>query len=146
MPIDDESGEFIRPAKQYLDNLVVQHPELGQCELWQAIAWETGKLRNAMVRADSASAVDQQAGFKQPPPLVADAIAQRSKADLMARVMDSLKGLSDRMTALECAADEQERAQRAEDALTLTENLAEIAPKELLSTLADRITPDRRLH
>ena len=99
-----------------------------------------------MVRADSAGAVDEGAGIKQPPPLVADAIARQSKANLMTRVMDSLKGLSDRMAALEQRADEQDRRAEAEDALTLTENLAEIAPKELLSTLADRITPDRRLH
>jgi hypothetical protein len=85
--IDDDSGEFIAPARQYLDNLVVQHPELGQCELWQAIAWDMAKLRNAMARADSAGAIDEQAGVKQAPPLVADAIAQ-AEATLVARIMD----------------------------------------------------------
>jgi hypothetical protein len=143
MAIDDESGEFIAPAKQYLDNLLVVHSELGQCELWQAIAWETGKLRNAMVRADSASAIDGQEGTDLAPPLVADGIAQKSKADLLTRVMDSLKGLSDRMTQLEQRADEQQRARQAEDALTLAEDIAEAAPQALLSALADRITPER---
>jgi hypothetical protein len=101
MPIDDESGEYIPPHRQYLDNLLVVHPELGQCELWKCIAWETSKLRNAMVRADSASAIDAGAeGTKQPPPLVADAIAQ-AKTDIAKRIMDLLKALDQRMTALE---------------------------------------------
>jgi hypothetical protein len=146
MPIDDESGEYIPPHRQYLDNLLVVHPELGQCELWQAIAWETSKLRNHMARADSAGAVDEGAGagVKQPPPLVADGIARRSKADLMTRVMDSLKGLSDRMAALEQRADEQDRRAQADAALALAEDIAEHAPQALLSSLSDRA--DRRLH
>jgi hypothetical protein len=104
MPIDDDSGEYIAPKRQYLDNLIVQHPELGQCELWQAIAWDTAKLRNAMVRADSASAIDEQAGVKQAPPLVADAIARKSEATLVTRTMDALKALDQRMAALEVQA------------------------------------------
>ena len=144
MPIDDESGEYIAPARQYLDNLLVVHPELGQCELWQAIAWETSKLRNAMVRADSAGDIDQAAGAGKAPPLVADGIAQKSKADLLSRVMDSLKGLDQRMAALEQRADAAERARQADAALSLAEDIAENAPQALLSSLADRI--DRRLH
>ena len=144
MPIDDESGEYIAPARQYLDNLLVVHPELGQCELWQAIAWETSKLRHAMVRADSAGDIDQAAGAGKAPPLVAEAIAQKSKADLLTRVMDSLKGLDQRMAALEQRADEQERQARAAEALTLAEDIAENAPQALLSSLSDRA--DRRLH
>jgi hypothetical protein len=143
MPIDDESGEYIPPARQYLDNLLVVHPELGQCELWQAIAWETSKLRNAMVRADSAGPIDEAAGAGKAPPLVADAIAQKSKADLLTRVMDSLKGLDQRMAALEQRADEQERARQADAALALAEDIAENAPAALLSALADR---PARLH
>jgi hypothetical protein len=144
MPIDDESGEYIPPHRQYLDNLLVIHPELGQCELWQAITWETSRLRNAMVRADSAGAVDQAAGIKQPPPLVADAIAQKSKADLLTRVMDSIKSLSDRMGALEQRSDERECVRQADAALALAEDIAEHAPQALLSSLSDRA--DRRLH
>jgi hypothetical protein len=49
------------------------------------------------------------------------------------------------MTALEQRADEEKRARQAEDALTLAEDIAENAPQALLSALADRITPDRRL-
>jgi hypothetical protein len=143
MPIDDESGEYIPPHQQYLDNLLVRHPELGECELWQAIAWETSKLRNHMSRADSASAIDEQSGVKQAPPLVADAIAQKSKADLLTRVMDALKALDQRMTAMEQRADEEKRRARAEDALTLAEDIAEAAPQALLSALADRTA---RLH
>ena len=37
MAIDDESGEFIPPARQYLDNLLVVHPELGQVEIMHAM-------------------------------------------------------------------------------------------------------------
>jgi hypothetical protein len=145
MPIDDESGEFIPPAKTYLDDIEIYDAELGGVvPAWKSLIYHGYRARRfAQLRADSASAVDQQAGFKQPPPLVADAIAQRSRADLMTRVMDSLKGLSDRMTALECAADEQERARQAEDALTLAEDIAEAAPQALLSALADR---PARLH
>ena len=144
MPIDDESGEYIAPARQYLDNLLVVHPELGQCELWQAIAWETSKLRNAMVRADSAGHIDEAAGAGKAPPLVADGIAQKSKADLLTRVMDALKALDQRMTKLEQQADEQERRAQADAALALAEDIAENAPQALLSALADR--NQSRLH
>jgi hypothetical protein len=57
--------------------------------------------------------------------------------------MDSIRGLSDRMTALEQRADEEERARQAEDALTLAEDIAEAAPQALQSALADR---PARLH
>jgi hypothetical protein len=148
MPIDDECGEYVAPARQYLDNLVVNHPELGQCELWQAIAWDTAKLRNSMTRADSASDVDEagrEAPYQTAPPLVADAIAQ-AEADLAGRIMDLIDALNQRMTKLECAADEEERRAKAEQALALAEDIAENAPKALLSALSDRITSDRRLH
>jgi hypothetical protein len=98
-----------------------------------------------MVRADSAGAIDQagREGHKQPPPLVADAIAQKSKANLLTRVMDSLKSLSDRLTTLERRSDEQERRAQADAALALAEDIAENAPQALLSSLSDRTT---RLH
>ena len=142
MSIDDESGEYIPPARQYLDNLLVVHPELGQVELWKCIAWETSKLRNAMVRADSAGHIDEAAGIKQPPPLVADAI-DKAKTDLMLRVNDAIKALDRRMTALEKKADEEDRQTKAAAALTLAEDIAENAPQALLSSLADRTA---RLH
>ena len=140
MPIDD-SGEYIPPKRQYLDNLVVNDPELGQCELWQSIAWNTAKLRNAMARADSS---DHSLHHKdQAPPLVADAVVKEAEATLMTRIKDSLDALERRMAALEQRADEQERARRAEEALKLAEDIAETAPKELISALADRTA---RLH
>ena len=139
----DDSGEYIAPKRQYLDNPVVNHPELGQCELWQAIAWDTAKLRNAMVRADGAGHVDEQAGVKQAPPLVADAVARQSEASLLTRVMDSLKALDQRMTALEQRADAEERRAQADAALALAEDIAENAPQALLSSLSDRTA---RLH
>ena len=82
MPID-ESGEYVPPKRLYLDNLIVQHPELGQCELWQAVAWDTARLRNAMARADGAGPMDEagREGAEQTaPPLVADAVAQGEAA------------------------------------------------------------------
>jgi hypothetical protein len=115
--------------------------------LWQAIAWDTAKLRNHMVRADSASAIDAgEAGIEQPPPLVADEAIAQAKTDVARRIMDLLRGLDQRMTRLEQQADEEERQARAEEALTLAEDIAENAPQALLSALSDRITPDRRLH
>ena len=109
MPIDDEFGEYIPPARQYLDNLVVQHPELGQCELWQAIAWDTAKLRNHMARADSAADIDEAAGAGKPPPLVADAVVKQAETDVARRIMDLIDALNQRMAALEQRADSEER-------------------------------------
>ena len=146
MTIDDESGEYIAPKPQYLDNLVVQHAELGQCELWKAIAWDTAKLRNYMARADSAGHIDEaarQGDQKSAPPLVADAVVKEAEATLMTRIKDSLDALERRMAALEQRADEEERARRAEEALKLAEDIAETAPKELISALVDRTA---RLH
>jgi hypothetical protein len=142
--IDEESGEYIPPARQYLDNLLVVHPELGQVELWKCIAWETSKLRNAMVRADSAGHIDEAARAGKAPPLVADAVVKQAETDVARRIMDLIDALNQRMAALEERAGEQERAQRAEDALTLAEAVAEAAPKELLDLLPARL--DRRLH
>lgn len=133
------------PRPQYTDDLIVNHPELGEVEVWKVMAWNMAKQRNAMIRADSASDVDAGTGPKKPPPLVADAI-QKAETDLMLKVKDCLDRLDSRMTALEKKADEEDRVRAAEEALELTETLAEIAPKELLTALADRIIPDRRLH
>jgi hypothetical protein len=146
MPIDDDSGEFIPPKTTYLDDVEIYDAELGGVvPAWKSLIWHGAKARRfAQLRADSAAGhIDEQAGIKQPPPLVADAIAQKSKADLLARVMDSLKSIDQRMAALEQRADEQERRGKAEDALTLAEDIAENAPQALLSSLADRTA---RLH
>jgi len=142
--IDDESGIFIPPAKTYLDDIEIYDAELGGVvPAWKSLIYHGYKARRfAQLRADSAGAVDEGTGIQQPPPLVADAIAQ-AEADLMTRILDSIRGLSDRMTALEQRADEEERARQAEDALTLAEDIAEAAPQALLSALADR---PARLH
>jgi hypothetical protein len=145
-PMIDDSGEFVPPAKTYLDDIEVYDDELGGLvPAWKSILWHGVKARRMVqLRADSAGAVDAgEAGIEQPPPLVADAI-EHAKTDLMLKVNDALKALGKRMTKLECAADERDLQAKAEKALELTEDLAEIAPKELLTTLADRI--DRRLH
>ena len=109
--------------------------------------WWCGKSMNHMARADSAGHIDEQAGTKQAPPLVAvfaASLRQQSETNLLTRVMDSLKGLDQRMAALEQRAEEQERRAKAEEALALAEDIAEAAPQALLSALADRA--DRRLH
>lgn len=99
-----------------------------------------------MARADGAGHIDE-AGREGPeqtaPPLVANAEGD-GNASLMEQIKDSLVRLDRRMTRLEQMADELERARRAEDALTLAEDIAETAPQALLSALADRA--DRRLH
>ena len=63
--------------------------------------------------------------LSKPPPLVADAVAKQSEASLMTRIMDALKAIDQRMTALEQRADEQERERRPKKALTLAEDIAE---------------------
>lgn len=143
MPIDDESGEYIPPARQYLDNLIVMDPELGQVELWKSIAWNTAKLRNAMARADAATGhIDQAAGgdHKVAPPLVADTIAQ-TEVDVARRIIDMIGKLNRRMDALEERAEG--RRSEADAALQLAEDIAEHAPQALLSSLRDRTA---RLH
>jgi hypothetical protein len=144
MPIDDESGEYIAPQKTYLDDIEIYDAELGGVvPAWKSLIYHGVKARHlAMARADSASAVDQHAGFKQPPPLVADAIA-KAETDLMLRVKDALDALDHRMTQLEQKADERDRQAAAEQALALAEDIAENAPQALLSSLADRAA---RLH
>jgi hypothetical protein len=99
--------------------------------------------RFAQLRADSAGHIDQAAGKGGAPPLAADAVAQ-AEADLATRIMDLLKALDQRMTALEKQADEEDRRAKAEDALALAEAVAEAAPQELLAVLPARL--DRRLH
>jgi hypothetical protein len=144
MPIDDESGEFIAPKFTYLDDVEVYDAELGGLvPAWKSLIYHGAKARQfAQLRADSASAVDQEAGIKQPPPLVADAI-DKVKTDLMLKIKDSLDALGRRMTQLEQKADEQDRARAADAALALAEDIAENAPQALLSSLADRAA---RLH
>jgi hypothetical protein len=153
MAIDNSGGEYIRPLPQYMDNLIVEHSELGQCELWKAIAWDTAKLRNyKMKRADSAGAIAAEAQKGAPsgqpkhaPPLVADAAEEASK---MKRVMAGLDALENRLDVLEAKKrrmdEEAECARRAEAALALAEQIAEDAP----ATMLDALSPTRpqRLH
>ena len=143
----DNSGEYIQPQKTYLDDVEIYDAELGGVvPAWKSLIYHGVKARHlAQVRADSAGHIDEagrEAPYQTAPPLVADAVA-RAEADLAQRIMDALKALSDRMTKLECAADEEERRARAEQALSLAEDIAENAPQALLSALSDRTA---RLH
>lgn len=139
------SGDYIRPLPQYLDNLIVEHPVIGTCELWKAIAWDTAQLRNyKMKRADSAGtiAAEAQKGApsgqpKHAPPLVADAASKdKDEASVMERVYSALSDFETRLDALEARKREldEEAAHReiAEKALMLAEEIAESAPAQLL--------------
>jgi hypothetical protein len=152
---NDSGGEYIRPLPQYMDNLIVTHPELGQTELWKAIAWETSKLRNYMHRADSASAIAAEAQKGAPsgqpkhaPPLIAGASKDKDEASVMERVMDALAGLETRLDALEERKRQQQedvaRCAIAEKALMLAEQIAEETPGAVMDALSP--APQQRLH
>ena len=154
----DSSGDYIRPLPQYMDNLIVEHPEIGQCELWKAIAWDTAKLRNyKMKRADSAGAITQEAQRGAPsgqpkhaPPLVADAVSKdKDEAAQMQRVMDALDTLETRLGVLEERKRQQQedaaRAEIAEQALLLAEQIAEETPGAVMDALSPP-RPKQRLH
>jgi hypothetical protein len=145
----NDSGEYIRPLPQYMDNLIVEHPELGQCELWKAIAWDTARLRNyKLKRADSAGAIAEQAAGRtaeappRPTPLVAD--ADDGDDPVTQRILAAISDLEGRLDRFEQRkAEEAECARRAEAALALAERLAEEAPSELMDALS---TPKQMLH
>jgi hypothetical protein len=151
MAIDNDSGEYIRPLPQYLDNLIVEHPVIGTCELWKAIAWDTAQLRNyKMKRADSAGAIAEAAEkgtsqHKLAPPLVADAVDKDEP--VMTRVGAALDALEARLEILEERKrqmdEEAECARRAEAALALAEQIAEEAPATMLDALSP--APKQRL-
>jgi hypothetical protein len=140
----DNGDEYIRPLPQYMDNLIVEHPEIGQCELWKAIAWDTAKLRNYKMRADSAAAISAEAQRgapsgqrKLPPPLVADAAEEATK---MQKVMDALDTLETRLGVLEerkrQQAEDAARAEIAETALRIAEECAESNPSAIMDALS----------
>ena len=154
----DNSGEYIRPLPQYMDNLIVEHPEIGQCELWKAIAWDTAKLRNYIHRADSAGAIAAEAQKGAPsgqprhaPPLAADSIKAKAKdeATKMQKVMDALDTLETRLGALEARkrqqAEDAARAEIAEQALLLAEQIAEETPGAVMDALSPP-RPKQRLN
>jgi hypothetical protein len=151
----DNSGEYIRPLPQYMDNLIVEHPELGQCELWKAIAWDTAKLRNyKMKRADSAGAIAAEAQKGAPsgqpkiaPPLAADSLKAKDKASKMKlqSALDALGRLETRLDQFEQRkAEKAECARRAEAALALAEKIAEEAPEAMFDALPP--APKQRLN
>jgi hypothetical protein len=140
----NDSGEYIRPLPQYLDNLVVEHPVIGTCELWKAIAWDTAQLRNyKLKRADSAGNVEA-AGAKtaadapaKPPPLVADSVKDKATQTKIQSALDTLGRLETRLDQFEQRkAEEAECARRAEAALMLAEKIAEEAPSTMLDALS----------
>jgi hypothetical protein len=149
----NDSGEYIRPLPQYLDSLIVEHPVIGTCELWKAIAWDTAQLRNyKMKRADSAGqiaeAAEKGASSNQPklaPPLVADAVEEASQ---MEKIHQALNDLETRLDALETKKrrmdEETARREIAEKALMLAEEIAESAPAQLLDSLP--LAPKQRLN
>ena len=141
----DNSGEtYIRPLPQYLDNLIVEHSEIGTCELWKAIAWDTAKLRNyKMKRADSAASItaepERGAPSGQPkhaPPLAADSAKAKATQTKLQSALDALGRLETRLDQFEQRkAQGAECARRAEAALALAEEIAESAPATMLDAL-----------
>jgi hypothetical protein len=157
MPYDpNDSGEYIRPLPQYLDNLIVEHPVIGTCELWKAIAWDTAQLRNyKLKRADSAASIAEEAQKGAPgqprlaPPLVADAASKdKDEASVMEKIYQALDDLETRLGVLEerkrQQQEEAECARRAEAALALAEEIAESAPSSILDGLP--LAPQQRLN
>jgi hypothetical protein len=149
----DDSGEYVRPLPQYLDNLVVEHPVIGTCELWKAIAWDTAQLRNYKIkkRADSAGNVDaaaaktaSEAPPKAPPP-VADSAKDKTTQAKIQSALDALGRLETRLDQFEQRkAEEAECARRAEAALALAEKIAEEAPEAMFDALPP--APKQRLN
>jgi hypothetical protein len=146
---NDSGEEYIRPLPQYMDNLIVEHSELGQCELWKAIAWDTAKLRNYKMRADSAGAITAEAQKGAPsgqpkhaPPLAADSAKDKASKMKLQSALDALGRLETRLDQFEQRkAEEAECARRAEAALMLAEKIAEEAPEAMFDALPSAPKP-----
>jgi hypothetical protein len=123
----DWNADVAPPRKQYLDDLLVVDPEIGEVALWKAIAWNTAKLRNAMARADAAEPTPLTEE-QQPPPLAADASVSKAKlsAEDLALIEDAVDRLDARLTALEARRDAEQELLDLEEALEATG----IAPDE----------------
>jgi hypothetical protein len=112
---DDEfdwCADVAPPRKQYLDDLLVLDPEIGEVALWKAIAWNTAKLRNAMARADAAEPTPLR-DEDRPPPIVADQ-TQTSRTTL---TQGELRAIEDAVDRLDARLSALEQRKRAEDAL-----------------------------
>jgi hypothetical protein len=126
----DPHDDLVAPRRIYMDNLAVVDPAIGPCELWQSIAYNTAKLRNALVHADDAapSAGTLTEEQKPPPPVasldafveepkIARAQAQAAVAEQERRraVEDEVKlqAILDSMVRLERRMDEHDERRRA---------------------------------
>jgi hypothetical protein len=156
----DNSGEYIPPKSTYLDNVEIYDPELGGIvPAWKALIYHGAKARHfAEMRNDSAGAVAAEAQKGAPsgqpkhaPPLAADSIKAKAKdeATKMQKVMDALDTLETRLGVLEerkrQQAEDAARAEIAEQALLLAEQIAEETPGAVMDALSPP-RPKQRLH
>lgn len=149
MPYDpNDSGEYVRPLPVYLDNLVVEHPELGTTEFWKVLLYETSKLRNFVARADSAAALAKEAQKRAPssePKRAKPVVADAAEASQMERIHTAIADLENRLDAFEARkAEEAAQQERAAKALALAEAIAETTPAQLLDSLPP--APNQRLN
>jgi hypothetical protein len=121
--IANESTDFVPPRRVYMDDILVNDPQLGTVPFWKSLIWNTANLRNAMARADSADSFDEKTPLaeedKPPPPIGAMGPTtaredqepgsqegeERERAaameEVMARIGASLDRLSARLDELE---------------------------------------------
>jgi hypothetical protein len=131
--IANDSTDFVPPSRIYMDDILVNDPQLGTVPFWKSLIWNTANLRNAMTRADSAGLNEKTSlrdEDKPPPPVGAmpdtvrkDQEAPGSEAEepaaseeaesTVSAICASLDRLSARIDALETAQREAARAEAA---------------------------------
>ena len=144
----DDSCEYVRPLKTFLDDVPVWDAELGTVPFWKSAVYHGAKNLAAM-RADSAAAnigaeAAKTASEATPkaPPLVADAVEDQDTD--WTRVLEAITNLEARLTAFE-QRKQEETAKRefAERALLIAEFVAESDPRALFDALPS--APKQRL-
>jgi hypothetical protein len=157
----DSSGEYIPPKSTYLDDVPIYDAELGGIvPAWKALIYHGAKARHfAEMRNDSAGAIAAEAQKGAPsgqprhaPPLAADSIKAKAKKDEAAKmnqVLAGLDALERRLDVLEARkrqqAEDAARAEIAEQALLLAEQIAEETPGAVMDALSPP-RPKQRLN
>ena len=155
MAYDHDSSEFIAPKSTYLDDVEIYDEALGgKIPAWKALIFYGARAR---AYANSAGAIAAEAqktasGPKLPPPLAADSIKAKAKKDEAAKmnqVLTGLDALERRLDVLEerkrQQAEDAARAEIAEQALLLAEQIAEETPGAVMDALSPP-RPKQRLH
>src|SRR5215471_17403047 len=103
MPIDDESGEFIRPKPIYMDSILIDDPELGKdVPLWKAMLWKGAKARTERRIAEGRGIADSEGepSHEDMPPIVADeneVEEKRKLGEAMSVILDAIQALEQRL-------------------------------------------------